>query len=186
VRRTTPYGNEYERLFCFTPADDRDAIAGWFPGEQLWPQPAGDLGHRMAAAFTEGFARGPRRVALVGTDVPGLSQAIVAEAFSALDRDDVALGPARDGGYYLVALRQGHPGLFADIAWSTAQVLPATLARAQGLGLGVHLLPLLTDLDTIEDLRAEWPRVRPLLEPHPGLAQAVAAALGAAVQEGTT
>jgi glycosyltransferase A (GT-A) superfamily protein (DUF2064 family) len=125
-------------------------------------------------------------VALVGTDVPWLSQAIVAEGFAALDRDDVALGPARDGGYYLVALRQPHPGLFEDIAWSTAKVLPATLARAERLGLRVRLLPLLTDLDTIDDLRAEWPRVQPLLEGDPELARAVAAAVGLAAQEGTT
>ena len=186
VRRTAPRADEYERLFCFTPAEDRDAIAGWFPGEPLWPQPAGDLGRRMSAALEEGFARGARRVALVGTDVPWLSQAIVAEGFAALDRDDVALGPARDGGYYLVALRQPRPGLFEDIAWSTALVLPATLARAERLGLRVRLLPLLTDLDTIDDLRAEWPRVQPLLEGDPELARAVAAAVGLAAQEGTT
>lgn len=185
VRRTTPEAGEYERLFCFTPAEDGDAIAAWFPEERLWPQPAGDLGQRMAAAFAEGFRRGARRVAIIGTDVPWVSRAIVGEALSALDRHDLVLGPARDGGYYLLALREPRPALFAGIAWSTAEVLPATLARAERLGLGVHLLPELTDLDTLEDLRDEWPRLLPLLEARPDLAQAIAAALGATVPEGT-
>ena len=180
VRRTAPAVGEYERLFCFTPAEDRDAIAAWFPGERLWPQPAGDLGQRMAAAFAEGFGRGARRVAIIGTDVPWVSRATVGEALSALDEHDVALGPARDGGYYLLALREPRPALFEGISWSTAGVLPATLGLAERLGLRVRLLPPLTDLDTIEDLRDEWPRLLPLLEPHPELAQAVAAALRAA------
>ena len=185
VRCTTPEAGEYERLFCFTPAEDEGAIAAWFPGERLWPQPEGDLGQRMAAAFAEGFRRGARRVAIIGTDVPWVSRAIVGEALSALDRHDVVLGPARDGGYYLLALREPRPALFEGVAWSTAEVLPATLARAERLGLGVHLLPRLTDLDTLEDLRDEWPRLLPLLEARPDLAQAIAAALGATAPEGT-
>ena len=179
VRGTAPEAGEYERLFCFTPAEDQDAIASWFPGEALWPQPAGDLGQRMAAAFAEGFGRGARRVAIIGTDVPWVSRATVGEALSALDDHDVVVGPARDGGYYLLALREPRPALFEGIAWSTAEVLPATLAHAEGLGLRVRLLLPLTDLDTIDDLRDEWPRLRPLLEAHPELAQAVAAALSA-------
>ena len=185
VRRTAPVGGEYERLFCFTPAEDREAMAAWFPGERLWPQPVGDLGQRMAAAFAEAFARGARRVAIIGTDVPWVSRDTVVEALAALDRHDVIVGPARDGGYYLLALREPCPGLFADIAWSTAHVLPATLARARELGLRVHQLQSLTDLDTIADLRAEWPRLRRLLEPQAELAEAVASALRAAVPEET-
>lgn len=180
VRRTAPQADEYRRLFCFTPAEDRDAIAAWFPGEQLWPQVEGDLGQRMAAAFAEAFARGARRVAIIGTDVPWVSRDTVVEALAALDRHDVAVGPARDGGYYLLALREPCPALFADISWSTAEVLSATLARARDLGLRVRQLETLTDLDTIADLRTEWPRLRRLLEPQAELAEAVATALAAA------
>ena len=179
VRWTTPEGGEYERLFCFTPAADEGAIAAWFPGERRWPQPPGDLGQRMAAAFAHGFGQGARRVAIIGTDVPWVSRATVALALLALEGHDLAIGPARDGGYYLLALREARPALFEGIAWSTAQVLSATLGRAESLGLRVHLLEPLTDLDTIDDLRAEWKRLRPLLEPRPELARAVAAALSA-------
>jgi len=179
VRRTAPPAGEYERLFCFTPAEEEAAIAAWFPGERLWPQPQGDLGQRMAAAFAHGFRQGARRVAVIGTDVPWLSLATVVEAFSVLDGHDVAIGPARDGGYYLLALREEQPALFEDIAWSTDGVLAETLARAESLGLRVRLLEPLTDLDTIDELRAEWKHLRPLLESRPELARAVAAALSA-------
>jgi uncharacterized protein len=179
VRRTAPEAGEYERLFCFTPAEDEGAIAAWFPGERLWPQPPGDLGQRMAAAFAHGFGLGARRVAIIGTDVPWVSRTTVVDALSALDRHQVAIGPARDGGYYLLALREPQPALFEGIAWSTSLVLSGTVARAEALGLRVGLLEPLTDLDTIDDLRAEWPRLRPLLEVRPALARSVAAALSA-------
>jgi hypothetical protein len=179
VRRTAPEVGEYERLFCFTPPEDEGAIAAWFPGERLWAQPVGDLGQRMAAAFAHAFGQGARRVAIIGTDVPWVSRATVVEAFSAVDGDDVAIGPARDGGYYLLALKEPRPALFEKIAWSTASVLSGTLARAEGLGLRVRLLKPLTDLDTIADLRAEWTRLRPLLEARPALLTAVTAAVSA-------
>jgi len=177
VRRTAPLALEYRRLFCFTPPHAGEAMAAWFPGEELWPQPDGDLGVRMAAAFAEGFRRGADRVAIIGTDVPWLDRACVQESFAALADHDVAVGPARDGGYYLLALRVPQASLFVGVAWSTAAVLPATLARADALGLRVKRLSPLTDLDTLEDLDAEWERLVPLLRTEPGLAQEVAAAL---------
>jgi rSAM/selenodomain-associated transferase 1 len=179
VRSTTPRAGEYARLLCFTPAEERASIASWFPGEELWPQPEGDLGERMAAAFAEGFRRGARRVAVVGTDVPGVGRDTVVEALSGLDAGEVVIGPSRDGGYYLLGLREERPELFEGIAWSTPAVLSATLARAEGLGLRVRLLGALTDVDTLEDLRAEWARLRRLLAPRPDLYRAVAAALSA-------
>jgi glycosyltransferase A (GT-A) superfamily protein (DUF2064 family) len=101
----------------------------------------------------------------------------VRQALDALREHDVAVGPARDGGYYLLALRSPQPALLSDIAWSTAAVLPATLARAAALGLRVLRLPPLRDLDTLADLDAEWARLGPLLAAEPGLAQDVATAL---------
>jgi rSAM/selenodomain-associated transferase 1 len=178
VRQTMPVAGEYDRLFCYTPPEAEGAIARWFPGETLWPQPGGDLGARMAAAFGEGFARRARRVAIIGTDVPWVSRDIVLDAFRRLDDHDVCLGPARDGGYYLLSLGTPRPALFEGITWSTPSVLAATLGKAEGLGLRVSRLETLTDLDTLGDLEREWPRLKPLLAPAPGLARAVAQALG--------
>jgi len=161
IAATTPRGGEYDRLFFFEGA--RDAVQAWLAATPLIAQAEGGLGERMAAAFAEAFARGARRVALIGTDVPWLTRATVLEALRHLDAHDVVLGPAEDGGYCLVALGRDLPALFEGIAWSTPTVLAASLARAAALGLRVHLLPALPDVDTLEDVRRHWDRLIPLL-----------------------
>lgn len=160
IRGTAPAAAEYERRFFFAPAEARAAITGWL-GPLVAPEPCvchpqdgADLGARMALAFEECFARGARRVAIIGTDVPDCTRVHVNAAFAALDAHDVALGPTHDGGYYLLALSRPRPELFDGIAWSTPAVLPATLARASSLGLRVALLETLRDVDTLDDWRA--------------------------------
>jgi rSAM/selenodomain-associated transferase 1 len=169
VRATRPNGEDYERVFCFAPPDAGREIAAWFPGEAYWPQPDRDLGGRMADAFDNAFAQGAARAAVVGTDVPWVGRDRVVEALQALETDDVAIGPARDGGYYLLALRARQPSLFEGIAWSTPSVLDTTLARARRAGLTVRTLAAETDLDTLDDLRSEWARLEPLLSGDPDL-----------------
>lgn len=133
---------------------------------QEWPglaarcQPTGDLGERMAAAFAAAFAAGAQRVAIIGTDCPGVRAAHLTQAVELLREYDVVLGPATDGGYYLLGLRQPQPELFRDKRWSTDSVLADTLADAQRLGLRVALLPELRDVDTAEDLAA-WRAAAP-------------------------
>lgn len=150
----------YERLFFFAPAEAEAAVAGWLRavvGDEALvcrPQAGADLGARMARAFAECFARGARRAAIVGTDVPMCSHAHVLAALRALDDHDVAVGPTHDGGYYLLALSREQPELFRDVAWSTPVVLPTTLARAAAAGLRVRQLERLRDVDTLEDWRA--------------------------------
>jgi glycosyltransferase A (GT-A) superfamily protein (DUF2064 family) len=117
-------------------------------------------------------------VAIVGSDVPGVDRRRVVEALEALDAADVVLGPAADGGYYLIALSRPRPELMEGVPWSTPAVLDATLARASTLGLKVHRQPVLRDLDTIEDLRAEWPRLRARFEASSDLRRAIELALG--------
>lgn len=169
---------EYERLVFYDPPDATQLIRGWLPAGRLRRQAPGDLGRRMADAFARCFARGADRVALVGSDVPGLVRRDVLDAFAALDTCDVALGPALDGGYYLLALRSPQPALFEAITWSTAGVLEATLERARSSGLSCARLRPLRDVDTIDDVRAEWPVIEALLRSsHPVLAERVARAL---------
>ena len=122
-------------------------------------QPSGDLGERMAAAFAGTFAAGASRVVIIGTDCPDISTDLLTTAFAQLTDHDVVVGPAADGGYYLLGLRRFVPELFADIAWSTAQVLPQTLQRCQRVGLSVAQLPVLSDLDTADDL-AKFPQLQ--------------------------
>ena len=128
-------------------------------------QSSPSLGARMAAAFEAEFARGADRVLVVGTDVPSVSAGALADALVALQRFDLALGPAHDGGYYLVGLaaraaRGRCARLFAGVDWSTPEVLEQQLANARLLGLRAAPvegprapLPPLIDVDTPEDLR---------------------------------
>ncbi len=178
VRRTAPRGEDYERRFCFTPPGARAEMEAWFPGEVFVPQEGADLGDRMAGALDEAFLGGARRVAIIGSDVPAVSRETVREAFRSLEGHDLVLGPAHDGGYYLLALSHPRPALFRGIAWGTSSVLAATVKRARGRRLAVRLLEPLTDIDTLEDLRTEWPRLAPLLATHPSLRRRIARALG--------
>lgn len=116
------------------------------------PQCAGDLGERLSGAASSALSAGAAKVVLIGTDCPGISEDILAAAFASLEDDDLVLGPATDGGYYLLGLRQMAPQLFVGIPWSTDAVLRDTLDIARSLHLRVHLLPALPDIDRPEDL----------------------------------
>ena len=163
IRRTAPRRDEYERRFLFDPPDARPRIERWLPAQMLLPQGDGDLGERMARAIADAFARGARRAAVIGTDVPWIAREDVLDALESLDDHDVAVGHATDGGYYLLALKRPEPELFRDIPWSTPQVLAVTLDRAARLGRGVRVLRTLGDVDTAEDLAADWGRLAPIL-----------------------
>ena len=121
-------------------------------------QASGDLGQRMAGVFRNLFDDGYDAVCLVGTDCPTVDTAYVQDAFAALCDADLVLGPAEDGGYGLVALNKmpvtrWRP-VFQDIAWGTADVLEATIARAAKQGLRVVCLPEIWDVD----VPADWQR----------------------------
>lgn len=163
VLRRTQAPGAYARAVFFAPADSVREIEAWLPGESCVAQEGADLGARMASAFAWAFARGHETVVLVGTDVPALGRAHIHAALSALDAHDVVLGPAFDGGYYLIALRRPAPQLFEGIAWSTGAVLPQTLDRARAAGLRVATLASLGDVDDVAGLRREWAAVRELL-----------------------
>ena len=138
------------------PAADPAQPRPEWPGLPWRVQPAADsLGTRMAQAFATAFASGAGRVVIIGTDCPGLSAELLRQASAALATHDVVVGPADDGGYYLLGLRELQPALFENKDWSTATVLPATLADAARLGLRVAQLPTLHDVDSGRDL-ATW------------------------------
>ncbi len=129
-------------------------ILGERQGVRLLDQEGADLGARMHASFMKLFADGFRRVILVGTDVPSLPLAHYREACDSLATHELVLGPARDGGYYLIGLTQPVAELFHDIPWSTDHVLATTRERAAGRDLKTALLPTWQDVDTLDDLRA--------------------------------
>ena len=153
-------------------------IALWYSGAtaatmQAWlgddliycPQPEGDLGHRLSAAMDWAFAQGYGSALVIGTDCPDLNAAILTQGLEALAAGaDLVLGPAQDGGYYLLGLTSPQPALFEGITWSTAAVLAQTLAQAERLHLTPTYLPTLVDIDTPEDL-AHLPPTFPLTPP---------------------
>jgi len=115
-------------------------------------QGEGDLGQRMLRSFEDAFRMKVKKVLLVGTDVPDLSADLVEGAIVLLNSSDLVLGPAADGGYYLIGLRRVIPQLFQEIPWGTAAVLQKTRQIAEAAKLSVSLLPSLADVDRPEDL----------------------------------
>jgi len=129
-------------------------------GAGVWHrrQGTGNLGERMARAFAAAFDERAERALIVGCDCPGVTADLLERAFDALRRHELVLGPAGDGGYYLIGLRRRQPRLFTSIPWGTSDVLPRTLAAARGLGLSVGLLDALDDVDRPDDLPV-WQRI---------------------------
>ncbi len=111
-----------------------------------------DLGERMADAFSR-VLQDVDMAIIIGSDCLELTSAIIDDAFAALERFDAVIGPARDGGYYLLGIKEFHPELFTCKEWSTSTVFEDTVADLRTLGLVYTTLPLLSDIDDIDDLR---------------------------------
>lgn len=141
----------------FAPSNASEAMKTWLApqlqnGTRFVPQCNGDLGQRLLAAVRQEFDSGSERIYLIGGDCPGLSRDYFEEADRALSDNDIVLGPAKDGGYVLLAIKGPHEILFREIAWSTAAVLPQTLAAAHRQALSVCLLRPLVDIDDATSL----------------------------------
>jgi rSAM/selenodomain-associated transferase 1 len=121
-------------------------------------QGEGDLGERMARSLLWAFKEGTQQAIIIGTDCPDANAKILAQAFELLQQGDLVLGPAVDGGYYLIGLQSAVPELFFNIDWGTSRVLQQTVDIAEKLNLSVMYLPSLADVDRPEDL-AIWHRI---------------------------
>lgn len=146
---------------------DRELMQHWL-GDDLdyRPQAEGDLGMRLWQASQQAFLEGASKVLMIGTDCPELDANKLRQALRLLDQHDLVLGPALDGGYYLMGLRRLAPELFENILWSTAAVLKQTVQIAETLGLTIALLTPLADVDYPEDLPI-WERVQTRVMPIP-------------------
>lgn len=116
------------------------------------PQGRGTLGRRMQAAFEHMFQSGAKSAVLIGSDCPLLERNLLGQAFNALKENDLVLGPASDGGYYLIGLRHPVPELFERRQWSHPGVLDGTVKTASKLKLSIEILPTLSDVDLGADL----------------------------------
>ena len=131
-------------------------MAAWLGGGLVYHRQQGEgLGARMAGAFEYAFAQGAGRVVMVGCDCPQVDDDLLERAFSLLERNNLVLGPATDGGYYLIGLSRPAPELFQGPAWGTERVFEQTLGTAADLGLSHETVDRLSDIDRPEDL-ALW------------------------------
>lgn len=118
----------------------------------LIPQREGALGIRLTRAALHGFRDGQRKVLLFGSDSPSLPVYLIEQAIAWLEQVDVVLGPAFDGGYYLIGMNRLEPALFTNIRWSSPSVLSETAQRADECGLSVGILPFWYDIDESDDI----------------------------------
>ncbi|MDP1579751.1 MAG: TIGR04282 family arsenosugar biosynthesis glycosyltransferase [Candidatus Didemnitutus sp.] len=138
----------------FAPADAHEEMRDWLgPRPRLCPQADGDLGQRLTRAVNASFAHGAAAVLVIGGDCPELDRDALQSAAGALGTHEVVLGPASDGGYYLIGLTLPQPEIFADIPWSTSGVLTATLQKTDAVGLIPLCLSVRDDVDTLADLQ---------------------------------
>ena len=147
--------NNYDMWYTIAPENyDEHILSPLIKMENHFFQNGSSLGERMNNALERTFNHGYRKVAIIGSDIPGLPPSLVIEAFDKLNSFDCVIGPSADGGYYLIALNQPHHGIFNKIAWSTDRVLPETLERCNQLQISVYNLKQLYDIDTMVELRA--------------------------------
>jgi rSAM/selenodomain-associated transferase 1 len=154
--RTLSRGNFSLRI-CFYPAEAERKLADWLGEEYVYVAQQGrDLGERMENAFLAAFAEGFQRVAVIGSDIPDLPGEVFEETINALAWKDGVVGPAIDGGYYLIGFNSDRflTEVFKDIDWGAPSVFQRTMGMLARHGYEVHVLPQWRDIDTYDDLIA--------------------------------
>jgi rSAM/selenodomain-associated transferase 1 len=140
---------------CFYPPDAEGKVAEWLGKDYTYKSQNGkDLGERMKNAFLGSFAEGYSKVLIVGSDIPDITNNIIEEAFS-FDHYHAVIGPAYDGGYYLIGFRNNTflPAIFDAMPWGTENVFEKTMEIFRKNNYNVHLLTKWRDVDKLDDLR---------------------------------
>ena len=146
---------------CFYPPDTEGKVADWLGKDLLYiPQAGEDLGDRMKNAFIDTFSRGHSEVLLIGSDIPDLPRNILDEAFDMLKDNEAVIGPAFDGGYYLIGFRKNSflPEIFQGIDWGTDAVFAKTVEIFKRNKCEARVLPTWRDVDRLDDLKALFDR----------------------------
>jgi hypothetical protein len=136
-------------------------------GLSFTSQPTGDLGERMALVIQDKIRSGFKRVVILGSDAPTLPDDHLGAAFDQLHRKEVVIGPAEDGGYYLVGMARFHPEIFMRIRWGTPEVLDVTRRRLARAGVAFAELGLWYDVDTPADAARLWKDLLKMRQRHP-------------------
>ncbi len=142
------------QMLCITPADKLDEFALITPPNwTIATQAEGCLGERMKSFFQQATEHQFDKTILIGTDSPTLPASIIIQAYDILNDVECVIGPANDGGYYLIGCQQEVPPVFESIDWSTSKVLAQTISALQSARVSYELLPPWFDVDTIDDLK---------------------------------
>jgi rSAM/selenodomain-associated transferase 1 len=144
------------------PVDKQIWYSRFINQDDRWPnesyqkhlQEGEDLGVRMRNAFRNAFADGYEKAVIIGSDCSALTPCIIKDAFRQLDEYPVVIGPAQDGGYYLLGMSEYYPDLFKNKEWSTSSVFEKTTEQLREMDISYYRLPILNDIDTLEDLKA--------------------------------
>ncbi len=150
---TSPDAGSYERMIFYSPASSAQKVTSWLPGVRVVPQRGSDIGEIMDNAFCDMFEAGAGKAVVTGVDIPGLNSHIISLAFQELGYADVVVGPATDGGYYLIGMRSRLPDIFRGISWSSSKVFRETMLVIRSRKLTVRTVAAMSDVDTLEDLR---------------------------------
>jgi rSAM/selenodomain-associated transferase 1 len=151
----------YPFRICYYPPEAGSEASSWLSGQyRFTPQQGSDLGKRMENAFIRCFSEGFERAILIGSDLPDLAPSVLKEAMASLAKHDVVIGPASDGGYYLIGFHKHTlmPRVFHGMSWSTETVFQKTMAILKNSALSIAQAPTWNDVDTVEDLRALYTR----------------------------
>ncbi len=145
----------YITIIFYDPPGKVEEIKNWINKRevQYLPQTGSNLGDKISNAFEKVFTMGTNKAVIIGSDCIDVSKDIINEALSSLESTDVILGPAEDGGYYLLGLSKFVPEIFQDIEWSTENVLRQTIEKISENNLKFNLLKSLKDIDTVDDLK---------------------------------
>ena len=150
---------------CYTGASNTEMLSWLGNNYKYSEQRAGDLGDRMLQAFSDSFNNGYKSIVVIGADCPSITNKVLHNAFIALESNDVVLGPATDGGYYLIGLHAANSEIFKGIKWSTDTVLSDTKNNIYQQNLKLHLLEELSDIDEPDDLQV-WKNILIDIDPN--------------------
>ena len=152
---------EGSRIHIHHTSPDPSPMVEWLGEKYVYSLQDGlGLGERLPHAMELEFAEGADKLIFIGGDCPFIDQARIESAFAALDDCEVVIGPATDGGYYLIGLKALHSGLFEDVAWGTKAVFKRTLKICRKLGLSCSTLPEESDVDDFES----WERAKAFMD----------------------
>jgi rSAM/selenodomain-associated transferase 1 len=152
-RDTSPdRDSDFDRIIFYSPPEDKGRFESWIPGGRLLPQRGRDMGDIMRNALRDLLESGASKAVITGADILDLNRTVIGDAFLRLKSADVVIGPAEDGGYYLIGMKDLHEQVFEGIAWSTDKVFADTVCIIERLGLSYSTVTTLSDVDRIEDI----------------------------------